>query len=295
MRKQLIVIVCMLLAITANAQIKGNNTIQTRTIDVAGLTNLEIELYSKVEIDQNGKEEMTITADSNLLDLIDTEIVDGKMILAQTEWIQPSIDVIIKIGMPNLKRVQVGVHETVVINNLTNNGASLTALIGEITVNGKLNSVGISAENGIIDASNLEAKEVILNIWSRGKATVNVTEVLDNTLSADARLVLVNQPKRIKGNSAKKALSNADPKKNNTIKYINVKIKNNSLRRNHFVVVGPKPNGHTFSYGFPMMPGATKKERWTTGTKVYKKNKIGRKLLVTLGATDEDMVVKLFE
>ncbi|MFP2997975.1 DUF2807 domain-containing protein [Spongiivirga sp. MCCC 1A20706] len=295
MRKQFIVMACMLAGVLTHAQIKGNKIVETRTVNVAGLANLEVELYAKVEIDQNANEVMTITADSNLLDLIDTEIVDGKMILAQKEWIQPSTDIIIKIGMPNLKRVQVGVHETVIINNLTNNDASLTALIGGIIVSGNVNSVGIGAENGIIDAKDLKAKEVILNIWGRGKATVNATEVLDNTLSADARLVLVNQPKKIRGSSVKKAISKADPKKNDAIKYINIKIKNNSLSRNHFVVVGPKPDGNTFSYGFPMMPGATKKERWTTGTKVYKKNKIGRKLLVTLTAANEDTVVKLFD
>lgn len=295
MRKQFIVMACMLVGVLTHAQIKGNKIVETRTVNVAGLANLEMELYAKVEIDQNASEVMTITADSNLLDLIDTEIVDGKMILAQKEWIQPSTDIIIRIGMPNLKRVQVGVHETVIINNLTNNNASLTALIGGIIVSGNVNSVGIGAENGIIDAKDLKAKEVILNIWGRGKATVNATEVLDNTLSADARLVLVNQPKKIRGSSVKKAISKADPKKNDAIKYINVKIKNNSLSRNHFVVVGPKPDGNTFSYGFPMMPGATKKERWTTGAKVYKKNKIGRKLLVTLIAANEDTVVKLFD
>ncbi len=60
-------------------------------------------------------------------------------------------------------------------------------------------------------------------------------------------------------------------------------------------MVGPKKNGGRFSYGFPMMPGFSKKERWTTGTKVYKVNKIGiRKLLVTIKSEDEGKTVKLF-
>lgn len=77
--------------------------------------------------------------------------------------------------------------------------------------------------------------------------------------------------------------------------FINFKIKNNSANRNHFYVVGPKPNGKKFSYGFPMMPFAKRKEYWTTGTKVYKVNRLGfRKLLITIKAEDENEIVKLF-
>ncbi len=294
MKKQLFIIASVLLSSIAIGQVKGNKQIETKRFSVQGLTDLEMGLYAKVVIDQNGTEEMTITADSNLLSLIDTEVVDGTLKLAQTEWIQPSTDILIKIGMPNLKRVQLGVHETLVINNLTNENTNLTALIGEIMVDGKVKAIGIGGENGTIDASKLVADEVFLNIWGRGKAIINAIDLLDSKLSTDARLELVNQPKRVKGNT-KKAIAKANPKNNLNVKYINLKIRNNSSNRNQFVVVGPKPDGNTFSYGFPMMPGATKKERWTTGTKVYKKNKIGRTLLVTITAENEDEVVKLFE
>lgn len=78
--------------------------------------------------------------------------------------------------------------------------------------------------------------------------------------------------------------------------FINFIIKNNSFNRNHFYVVGPKPNGRKFSYGFPMMPFFKRKEYWTTGTKVYKVNRLGlRKLLITIKPEDENTVVKLFD
>ncbi len=81
-----------------------------------------------------------------------------------------------------------------------------------------------------------------------------------------------------------------------TPKFINFKIENNSFNRNYFVVIGPKPNGRKFSYGFPMMPQATRKEYWTTGTKVYKVNKLGlRKLLISIKPENENKTVKLFK
>ncbi len=83
--------------------------------------------------------------------------------------------------------------------------------------------------------------------------------------------------------------------KNTAIKYINFKIKNNSLTRNHFIVRGPKPDGSEFGYGFPMMPQTIRKENWTTGTKVFRVGPLGKQtLLITIKEGDENKTVNLF-
>ena len=276
------------------AQVKGNKQIKTKTFPVKGITDLEMGLYANVEIDQTAEEGMTITADSNLFSLIDTEVVDGTLKLVQTTWIQPSKNIIIKIGMPNIKRVQVGVHETVIIKNINKDNVSLMALNGKIVVNGEVNSAGIGVENGTVDATNLITKDVYLNVWGNGKAIVNASNLLESTLSEDARLEVTRIPKVLKGDS-KKALAKASKPKDKSLKWISFKIKNNSANRNHFTVVGPKADGSKFGYGFPMMPFTTKKERWTVGTKVYKVNKLGlKKLLIVIDGEDEGKTVKLF-
>ncbi|MDC8002815.1 DUF2807 domain-containing protein [Aureisphaera galaxeae] len=281
---------------TAFAQVKGNQQITTVTLPTEGnLTALEMGLYARVEIDASASSEfITITGDSNLIPLIDTEVVDGTMKLTQTEWIQPSQDIEITMGAPNLKRLQVGVHETVLIENVFSDNLNITVLLGKVIAIGKVNKVSFGAENGEIDASQLAANEVNLNIWGRGKAIVNATETLTSTLSDDARLELIGEPKSMKGDT-KKVLSKKNEATYVNADYISFKIKNNSWNRHNFVVIGPKKDGSSFSYGFPMMPGATKKERWTVGTKVYKRTKLGmRKLLVTITEKDAGTTLNLF-
>lgn len=285
----------LLVGLTGIAQIKGNKKIETRTFPAKGLTNLEIALYAKVEIDQLADEEITITTDSNLFDLIDKEIVDGKLLLTQKEWIQASQDILIKIGMPAIKRVQLNVHERVVLKNIKKDNISVMALNGTIEISGEVNSTGIGAENGTIDASKLQSKEVYLNIWGRGKAIVNATELLESTLSNDARIEVIGTPEVLKGDT-KKTIAKSNKPIDKSLKWIHFKIKNNSANRNQFAVVGPKPDGSKFGYGFPMMPYASKKERWTVGTKVYKVNKLGlKKLLLTINIEDEGKTLKLFQ
>lgn len=84
-------------------------------------------------------------------------------------------------------------------------------------------------------------------------------------------------------------------RKNSNVKFINLKIKNNSGNRYDFYVIGPKPNCSKFSYGFLMMPYAKRNEHWTVGTKIFKINRLGlRSLLVEIYANDENTVVQLF-
>lgn len=283
-----------LVGITGLAQIKGNKHIETRAFDVENLTDIEISLYADIVIDAASEEKMSITSDSNLFDLIDIEVVDGKLKLNQKKWIQASEKIKIQIGAPNIQRVEQGTNNVVRIVNLATDNLNITALNGGIVISGKSSALGIGIENGTVDANMVKAKEVYLNIWGHGKAIVHVTELLDAKLSEEARLKLIAQPKRIKGNIGS-ALANNNPATKQEVRFIDFKIRNNSFNRNNFYVIGPKPDGRNFSYGFPMMPGKVRKEKWTTGTKIYKVNRLGlRKLLVTITDKDEDKVVKLF-
>ena len=293
MRK--ITLMAFLISLIGVAQVKGNKNIKTKTFSIKGLTALEMDIYAKVEIDQSAKEEMTITVDGNLMDLIDTEIVDGKMTLRQSTWIQPSKNIIVKIGMPNIKRVQVGVHETVVIKNINKDNISLMALNGKIIASGNANSAGIGSENGIIDARDLKTEKVYLNIWGNGKAIVNASDLIESTLGKDAKVELIGSPLKLRGD-IKRVLAKQGSEQSKVVKWITFKIKNNSLNRRQFVVRGPKADGSKFGYGFPMMPHASRKERWSVGTKVYLKSKLGlQKLLVTIKPEDAGKTVKLFD
>lgn len=285
-------LILVLVSGTALAQVKGNGTITTVTIPIENLTAIEMNLYANVTIDTSmPSESMTITGDENLLAFIDTKVVSGTMELKQTQWIQPSKRIEISIDAPRLEKLQVGVHETVVLKNVGAKNLWLSAVLGKIEASGIVENLYVDVEAGVLDANKLTAQTAIIDISGDGKAIINTMQVLESELSDEARLELVNQPNKTIEEDRK-----AYSKQGLNTEYISVKIKNNSFNRNHFEVRGPRKDGSYFGYGFPMMPGAVKKERWTIGTKVYKKTKLGgRTLLVTLTPEDADTVVKLFE
>lgn len=289
-----IIIIALLITTSINAQIKGNKKIETRTFSIENVEEIKINLYAKITIDYAAKELMTITTDSNLFDKIDTEVLEGKLHLDQLKWIQASQKISIKIGAPNLRRVETGTHETLQIINIDSDYLNVMASIGNVIVSGKVAQFNIGLENGEIDASKLKAENVRANIWGYGKAKVFAENEINSIIKNDGRLILVNTPKSLKGDT-KKAIVKTKKVENTKVSWIRFKIKNNSSNRNHFVVVGPKSDGSKFGYGFPMMPFSTRKENWSVGTKVYKVNKLGlRKLLVKIKPEDAGKTLKLF-
>ena len=252
-------------------------------------------MYAEVTLDASMESQIIINAESNLIDKIDFEVVGGRLNLQQKEWIQASKPIQITIGVPALKNAEVGSHETLRIINLNQDQVALTALIGKIEAEGTVKEVSLNAERGTVDASKLQSKMARLNIWDAGKVLVNASEEVNGNVDKYARIEFIKQPKKI-ANSIKRQTEKKDEGLFENAKYISFKIKNNSWNRNHFVVKGPKADGSFFGYGFPMMPGKVKKERWSTGTKIYKVSKLGlRKLLVTIKAEDEGTTVRLFE
>ncbi|SEK41797.1 hypothetical protein SAMN04487910_0479 [Aquimarina amphilecti] len=292
--KTLINILILLFGLTTAAQIKGNTVIKTKTFNAENIINIKINFYAQVIIDNSKKEGLTITTDNNLFDYISKEVIDGTLYLDQKEWVQPSENPKIIIGAPKIKIVESGTHDTIRIINLNNDYIQIIAPVGKIFIEGKTKELRIAAEVASINASELIAENARIDIWGSGSADINVIDELDSKLSEDAKLNILNTPKKIKGD-AKKAITKRNKTKDNSTKYIKFKIKNNSITRNHFLVIGPKPDGSKFSYGFPMMPQATRKENWTTGTKIYKVNGLGkRRLLVTIKKEDENKTVTLF-
>ncbi len=284
----------------AFGQVKGNKTIVTKSYEVSTIQDIKINLYAKITIDQSAEESLTITADENLLDLIDREIVDGQLHLNQKEWISPSQSIIITIGAPNLRRVETGTQDLTKIVNLNNDYLQIMAPIGNVVVEGKTKELRIGAELAKVNALKTEAEKVFVNLWSWGNVKVNPTKSLWAEVSNDGKLFYESKPESFKVTEKKGGqvlgIAEQDNIKNPDAVFIKFRIKNNSTNRNNFYVVGPKPDGSKFSYGFPMMPNAKRKENWSVGTKVYKVNSLGfRKLLITIKKEDEGTIVELFD
>jgi hypothetical protein len=296
--KYLIGLLLVALHLNAMAQIKGNKKMITTTYALKNVKSIEMNLYAEVVIDCAAEEKMTITAEENMLDLIEKSVEDGHLQLTQKEWIQPNYRIKIQIGAPGLERIQHTVHETTVVQNIDRPSFRPMAIIGKLVLKGKASSLFAAAELGEIDARQLEVETATVNLWSQGSILLGSPVLIEGKVKEDGLVNFEGDATRVQVNTGQggRVVSYAEMKKirMEAPRYIEFKLKNNSRERIQCYVVGPKPDGRKFSYGFPMNPGQVRKKNWTIGSKVYRKGLLGtRKLLAKIEAGDEGEVVKI--
>ncbi len=290
-------------AVCLTAQVKGNRQIVTKTYDVQDITSIDIGLYAEIEVDMSASSSsITITAESNLINLIGRDIENGQLVLDQIKWIKPTKRIKISIGAPQLTFIQQGTHDDVVVKNVNGSTLGVSALIGNVTLLGEVEYLNAGGESGEIDARSLDADHVEINLWGPGKINLASPKKISGIVKEEGRVYYddndtkVTLKKRDDAELLERSTAALEPKvKRPEAKFINLKLKNNSGKRINAYVRGPKPDGRYFSYGFPMMAGQVRKENWTVGTKVYRQTNLGlKKLLVEIAADDEGEIVMLY-
>lgn len=298
--KYLIGLLLVALHLNVYAQIKGDKKVVTKSYDLQNVKSIEMNLYANVEIDCAAEEKIVITAEGNMLDLIDWSVENGHMKLTQKDWIQPNFRINITIGAPNLERIQQTVHESTVVRNIDRSSFRPMAILGKLSLEGKVNSLFAAAELGEIDARQLDAQSVTVNIWRSGRILLGSPVLIEGKVQGDGLVNYEGDASQVKVNTSSggKVFTYAEMEKikAEAPRFIEFKLKNNSENRIQCYVVGPKPDGRNFSYGFPMNPGQVRKKNWTIGSKVYKKSSLGmRKLLAEIAVDDEGKTVLLYK
>ncbi len=288
---------CFLLLVSTslNAQVKGNGNIISQTFPLETLHTLEINLNARVVIDLQGESAITIISDENIIEHIGHQVINGYMDLTQKKWIEPSGRHRITIGAPALKKLINDAHSVTSLRNMNHSSFELSAQLGSIDLKGEVDHLIIRNKIAKVEAIDFSAQHADITISSWGTVFIHVIDTLKTAIDKKGKLQLLGTPKQLLGDAAL-VVAEDDRPESKEVKFINFDIKNNSWRRNSFVVVGPKRDGSTFSYGFALFPGQTKKERWTIGSEIFTENRAGKRTLVaTITAADENQLVKLFQ
>lgn len=285
-------LLALLFTSVAFGQIKGNGTIVERSIDIDTVKTLEINLTANFILDASSSANIKITADENITDYILLENKEGYLNISQKEWISPSVKPTISIGVKYLEYLINDAHTTTKLLNIERDSITIDAKVGKIVLEGSVKTLNLTLVTATIDATNLNTNTANVTITSYGSAKLNVTEQATTKISKNGTLKFVKEPKQITGNYQKKSEQSDD----DTVNFINFELKNNTLGVvHHLVVVGPKKNDKSFSYGFSMGPLQVRKERWSVGSKLYKNNPYGKnKLLFIIKSEDEGNTLSLF-
>ena len=178
------------------AGVKGNGDIETETRSLGDFTTIEASGAYEVTW-THGAPSLQITADSNLLKLIDTDI-DGKQL--KIEWekqLRPTRTIKVRISSSALTGAEL--NGAVRLNAadmrtpsfvLEANGATRVALKG--TLDGLAASMNGASR---LEAEELRARVAELSINGAGRADVNASELLRVAVSGAGRVNYVGHPR----------------------------------------------------------------------------------------------------
>lgn len=280
----------------ANAQVKGSGEIVTQEIKVEAFTKIKNGLSSDYSIKIGNKLELKITADKNLIQLIQIEVNDGELYINQKEWISSTKQIKIEITAPALTQFTNSAHGSYKILDINNAVFKVDAPVGDIFLSGRTKNLIVNTKVGKVDASKLTANKAKLSIESFGTIKVNMIEEVEAFVSNNGKIVYTEEPQILKSKTEKggRIISvEEDSAPAKEVVYINLKLKNNSSDRISLVFVGPE--NAMFSYGISLNIFQARKERFPVGTKIYLERPLWKnQLLVEIKEEDAGKTVKLF-
>lgn len=158
--------------------VAGSGNVQTETRDVSNFTAVELNTSGNLIIQQGENQALTIEAEDNLLPLLTSEIVDGRLLLGIKlgSSFSSTRPIIYRLTVENLEAITLNASGDIQASDLAVDG-NLALTIngsGDMTL-GALKAAGATlnlSASGNLDAASLESEQATFTISGSGKVTI---------------------------------------------------------------------------------------------------------------------------
>lgn len=308
MKKQILIITTLITILysavcRANVPIRGNGKMETITKTLSSFNVLRVKsTYLNVEVVCDKMPFIEITTDANLLPYLTTEVSNRVLTLDNKKgyYLIPT-KCHIKVSTEFLNQLETfreALH--VSVSRIDTQAFNLIINEGELTsvqLAGKVEELNITNDKGAIDATKLDSKHAKVVAETDKSIQLAVTETLEvsmegrgtfnntgNPIIKKSNLTQYNERKQELSEKAKKLLAQTP--------YIKVKLKNEATENREFYVEGLNPYiNKTFGYGFSIKARKIYEDAIPLGSKIYLRNRLGKKLVTITKEMDKSTVV----
>jgi hypothetical protein len=178
--------------------VRGSGIVKTESRTVTGFSSISFKSVGKVTMQQTGKESLTITAEDNILPLLESRAADNilYLTLAKDGKMNPTkpIEFAVQVkSLENLNTDGVGSIEAQGIQ-----GKRLVVAmdgVGEVKIAGSVDVLDLTlAGVGSFQGEKLKTKQATVRNNGVGSAVVNVSEQLDATVSGVGSIEYIGSP-----------------------------------------------------------------------------------------------------
>lgn len=180
--------------------IQGSGDMETREIDLDDFNEVSLRGGFDVDITFGKRQQVKITIDDNLWDILEAEVDDDVLILGWEENCRPDGDCKVEIVVKSLEAFQLSGAGDISISDF--DGPSFTFDLsgaGDVTMDGQVKDLDIHLSGaGNVDTRALKAENVEVSISGAGNADVYASESLRGRVSGVGNLDYYGDPKEKK-------------------------------------------------------------------------------------------------
>jgi hypothetical protein len=174
----------------------GSGISKTESRDVDPFHELELVGSAQIDVTTGPLEPVALTADDNLLPLISTAVLDGRLIIRPTQPLRPRTGLRAKVVVPQLDRVICRGAGRIAASGLKNE--ALRAEIhgaATVTAQGETAKFSIVTKGaGVVQAEELIADHVDVSVTGTGSASVHASETLTVSITGAGRVRYAGEP-----------------------------------------------------------------------------------------------------
>ena len=178
--------------------ITGSGFVETESREVSGFSSISFESAGKMTVRQTGKESLIISADDNILPLLESYVVGRTLYLTSTGVtnLRPTETIEFTVEVENLEALDVMGAGYVEATGIRGDRLSVAfGGAGNVTIAGSVDTLELSLSGvGLFQGEGLETRWATVRHGGVGKAVVNVDEALDVSVSGIGAVEYIGSP-----------------------------------------------------------------------------------------------------
>jgi hypothetical protein len=177
--------------------VPGSGVAKTETRDLGNFEVVDFSGAGTLELTIGLPARLTITADDNLLPLIETTVRDGRLLIGSSQSINPKTGLVVHASATDIKSVNISGAATTIVTGINNESFTIDLSgSGSIKLAGKTDRLTLSVSGAAsTDATNLQASSVVVGISGSGSAKVQARETLNANVSGSGSITYIGNPK----------------------------------------------------------------------------------------------------
>ncbi|MBD1856965.1 DUF2807 domain-containing protein [Leptolyngbya sp. FACHB-1624] len=180
------------------SSVSGSGIVKTESRTVAGFSSISFKSVGKVTVQQTGKESLTITADDNILPLLESRVANNilYLALAKDSKMNPTQPIKFVIEVKSLESLSTDGVGSVEAQGIQGKRLAVAMDgVGEVAIAGSADTLDLSLSGvGSYQGEAFQTQQATVRNSGVGSAVVNVSQQLNADLSGVGSIEYVGSP-----------------------------------------------------------------------------------------------------